>query len=125
MASDRRPSRSARRARRISGTAFPTGPGRFAARRFVWDSCLVRHPMPRALALARELMSLAERGGDAPRVAIACRVLGQSLFQIGKPAEADPVLARGVALADGVADTEFAIYGEDQRTVFRLLRGRV
>jgi predicted ATPase len=52
-------------------------------------------------------------------------VLGQSLFQIGKPAEADPVLARGVALADGVADTEFAIYGEDQRTVFRLLRGRV
>jgi predicted ATPase len=35
------------------------------------------------------------------------------------------VLARGIALADGLADTEFAVYGEDPRIICRINRGMV
>jgi class 3 adenylate cyclase len=102
---------------------LPDWPGTFAAQKLVWNSCMMRQPVRRAVALALDLMSLAERDGDPAQIAIACRALGPSLLEYGKPAEADPVLARGVALADSVADTEFAIYGEDPRIICRLFRG--
>jgi tetratricopeptide (TPR) repeat protein len=106
------------------GDRLPGWPGAFAVRKVVWNSCLVGRQMWRAVPLARELMSLAEHDGDPPRIAIACRALGYSLWTAGKPAEADPLLARGVALADGLAHTEFAIYGEDLRIICRLSRGQ-
>jgi predicted ATPase len=43
----------------------------------------------------------------------------------GKQAEADAALTRGLALADGLADSEFAIYGEDPRIICRLYQGSV
>jgi tetratricopeptide (TPR) repeat protein len=100
-------------------------PGTFAAHRVVQNSCLNRGPVPRAVALARELLSLAERSGDPARMAIACRALGYSLGMAGKQVEADPVLARSISLADGLADTEFAVYGEDPRIIGRLYLGQV
>src|SRR5215470_17543328 len=39
-------------------------PGALAARKVVWHTCLMRQPVPRALALGHELLSLAERSGD-------------------------------------------------------------
>jgi hypothetical protein len=104
------------------GERLPDWPGRFAADRAAWNACLLRQGGT-ALALARDLMSLAERDGDPARIAIACRALGFSLLTTGKLADADPVLARGVALADALAETEFAVYGEDPRILCRLLLG--
>jgi hypothetical protein len=105
------------------GDRLPDWAGRFAVHRMVWNSCLVRQPVPRTLVLARDLLSLAEAERRSGAHSIACRALGFSLFQYGKPVEANPVLARGVAIADGVADNEFAIYGEDPRIICRLSRG--
>jgi hypothetical protein len=42
---------------------------------------------------------------------------------VGEQGEADSVLARGIALADGLADTELTIYGEDPRIICRIFRG--
>jgi class 3 adenylate cyclase len=86
------------------GECLPDWPGRFYAHRVAWSSCLSRQPVPRTVALARDLLVLAERNGDPAQIALACRALGWSLFCAGKPAEADPVIARGVAVADAPAD---------------------
>ena len=39
------------------GEGIPDWPGAFAARKVVWNSCLVRQPTRRAVTLARDLMS--------------------------------------------------------------------
>jgi predicted ATPase len=85
----------------------------------------MRQPVPRALALAHDLLSLAERSCDPARIAIACRALGYSLCIAGEQGGADLVLARGIALAGGSADTEFGAYGEDPRIICRINRGTV
>jgi predicted ATPase len=81
----------------------------------------MRQPVPKALALGHEVLSLAERSGDPAHIAIACRALGYSHYIAGEQGEADPVLARGIALADGLA----AVYGEDPRIICRINRGMV
>jgi class 3 adenylate cyclase len=108
---------------KVLGEQSPDWPGRFAAHKVVWNSCLLRQPVPRGSALARELLALAEWSGDPARIAVACRAFGFSLCMAGKPAEADPVLARSITLADQLEDTEFAVYGEDPRIICRLYLG--
>ena len=103
------------------GDRLADWPGALAVRKVVWHTCLMRQPVPRALALGRELLSLAERSGDPAHIAIACRALGYSLYIAGEQGEADPVLARGIALADGLA----AVYGEDPQIICRINRGMV
>jgi hypothetical protein len=102
------------------GDRLADWPGRFAAHRVVWHTCLLRQPVPRAVGLARDLFAFAERSGDPANIAIACRALGYSLFIAGEQAEADPVLAQGVTLADGLADSKFAVYGENPRIICRI-----
>lgn len=107
------------------GATLADWPGRFAAHRVVWNSCLMRHPVPRTVDLARELYSLATEDNDVVRLAIACRALGYTLFIAGEQSEADQLLERGAALADSRAETEFKIYGEQPQIVCRLYRGAV
>src|SRR5690348_4401502 len=52
---------------------LPGSPGRFAARRLAWNSCLMRQPVPKTLALARELLRLAEEERDPAKRAVAHR----------------------------------------------------
>ncbi len=106
------------------GEELPDWPGLFAAHRVLWTSCLTRQPVPTAVASARELLALAEQSSDAARIAVACRALGYSLYVAGKQADADSVLARGIAFADSSGDTEFAVYGEDPRIIGRLYRAQ-
>jgi len=56
--------RRLRGAPKALGEGIPDWPEAFAARKVVWNSCLVRQPSRRAVTLARDLMSLAEQGGD-------------------------------------------------------------
>jgi class 3 adenylate cyclase/predicted ATPase len=107
------------------GATLADWPGRFAAHRVVWNSCLMRHPVPRTVDLARELYSLATQDDDVVRLAIACRALGYSLFIAGEQGEADELLGRGAALADSRPEAEFKIYGEQPQIVCRLYRGAV
>jgi class 3 adenylate cyclase/predicted ATPase len=107
------------------GATLADWPGRFAAHRVVWNSCLMRHPVPRTVDLARELYSLATKDDDVVRRAIACRALGYTLFIAGEQSEADELLERGATLADSRPETEFKIYGEQPQIVCRLYRGAV
>jgi hypothetical protein len=100
-------------------------PGRFAAHRVVWNSCLLRQPVPRTLSLARDLIDLAGDAGDPRQLAIAHRALGFSLYIAGKLAEAADILARGADLADNFSDAEFALYGEHPSMVCRINGGYV
>ena len=61
---------------------------RFLAYRFVWNSSLMRRPVPQAIALARTLMDLAQGGNDATQLAIAHRALGFSIQIAGRLAKA-------------------------------------
>ena len=76
-------------------------PSRFTARRLAWNSCLMRQPVPRTVALARGPRELADRMNPA-KLAVAHRSLGYSLLIAGEFGEADEMLARGVALADSI-----------------------
>jgi DNA-binding winged helix-turn-helix (wHTH) protein len=96
---------------------------RFAANRVVWNASLMRHPVPRTLALAREVMSLAQTIDDAPRLALAHRALGTSLKLAGELSAAADLLARGAKLADAVADDDFVPYGEHPGSVCRAFAG--
>ncbi|GEO16975.1 ATP-binding protein [Microvirga aerophila] len=107
------------------GATLADWPGRFAAHRVVWNSCLMRHPVPRTVDLARELYSLATQDEDVVRLAIACRALGYTLFIAGEQGEADQLLERGAVLADSRPEAEFKIYGEQPQIVCRLYRGAV
>ena len=107
------------------GDRFPGWPGAFIARRLAWNSCLLRREASRTVGLARGLLSAAEADGDPVRAAVGRRALGYSLFVAGELAEARGDLERGAALADGLADTAFAVYGEDPRIVCRIYLGKV
>ena len=72
---------------------------RFLAYRFVWNSCLLRRPLPQTVALAQTLMDLVRLDKDAARLAIAHRALGYSTHLTGMQAEADELLANGARLA--------------------------
>ena len=73
-------------------------PSRFAARRLAWNSCLMRQPVPKTVALARDLMELADHDKNPAKLAVAHRALGYSLLIAGEFREADEILARGVHL---------------------------
>jgi class 3 adenylate cyclase/tetratricopeptide (TPR) repeat protein len=109
------------RARELSASLDPQG--RFLAHRVVWNSSLMRHPLLQTVGLARDLVSLANRDGDAPQRAAAHRALGYSLSVIGDLEEADRILQQGIALADTAADAAFLAYGENPQIVCRLYRG--
>jgi class 3 adenylate cyclase len=94
-------------------------PGRFAAHRLTWNCCLMREPIPKTIALARNLTRLANEDMDQARIAVAHRSLGYSLLIAGEFAEAGENLARGVELADTIPDREFAVYGEHPSMVCR------
>jgi predicted ATPase len=49
------------------GDRLADWPGAFAARKVVWHTCLMRQPVPRALALAHHLLSLAPSGAAIRR----------------------------------------------------------
>lgn len=100
-------------------------PRRFAARRVVWNSSLLRQPVPKTVALARDLLAIADRDGDPARRAVACRALGYSLFIAGEQVEADPLLNQGIVISEDLPDSEFAIYGEHPQIVCRLYQGQV
>jgi tetratricopeptide (TPR) repeat protein len=104
---------------------LPGSPSRFAAHRVAWNSCLMRQPLPRTLQLARDLARLADEDRSPAKLAVAHRSLGYSLLMVGEFREADEILARGAAIADTVADREFAVYGEHPSMVCRFYRGQV
>ncbi|MFL5256876.1 MAG: hypothetical protein ACJ8AI_29080, partial [Rhodopila sp.] len=103
---------------------LPEAPGRFAAHRLAWNSCLLRQPVPRTVHLARNLFELADQDRDPAKLAVACRALGYSLLMAGELREADDILARGVALADTIPDSEFFVYGEHPGMVCRVYGGQ-
>jgi class 3 adenylate cyclase len=96
---------------------------RFTAYRLMWNSCLMRQPLPRAVASARELTDLAREGGDNARLAIAHRALALSLFMRGEFSEANALFTEGVRLADSISDAEFLVYGEHPGMICRLYGG--
>jgi class 3 adenylate cyclase len=99
-------------------------PSRFAAHRLAWNSCLMRQPVPRTVALARELIALADHDKSPAKLAVAHRALGYSLLVAGEFPEAAEILARGAALADTISDHEFAVYGEHPSMVCRAYGGQ-
>lgn len=92
---------------------------RFAALRVVWNSGLMRGPLPAAVARAQELMRRARASGGPARLAVAHRALGYSLCMSGRQQEALPLLQQGQALADGLGDAPFALFGEHPGLVCR------
>jgi class 3 adenylate cyclase len=98
-------------------------PAGFAACRLNWNSCMMRHPAPDALALARELMASAQGDGDPAQLAIAYRALAMSLFYVGEQTEADALFEECARLADGVPDAQFSVYGEHPGMLGRLYGG--
>jgi hypothetical protein len=97
---------------------------RFAAYRLNWNSCIMRHPAPRALPLALDLMALARAGDDCARLALAHRALAFSLLMAGNHSKADQLFAECVNLADNVSDTEFGAYGEYPGMIARAYGGQ-
>jgi hypothetical protein len=99
-------------------------PHRFAAQRVAWNSCLMRQPVPKTVALARDLVSLADADESPAKLAVAQRALGYSLFIAGELREAVELLDRGIVLADGISDREFVVYGENPGMVCRVYAGQ-
>ena len=97
----------------------------FAAQRVAWNSSLMRQPVPKTAALARDLVGLAEEDGNPAKLAVAHRALGYSLLIAGEFREAAETLARGATLADTGLQGEFAIYGEHPSMVCRAYGGQV
>ncbi|HEX3414020.1 MAG TPA: AAA family ATPase, partial [Stellaceae bacterium] len=109
---------SALRAKQLSDK-LPGSSSRFAARRLAWNSCLMRQPVPKTVALAQELLELAEGTQDPAKLAVAYRALGYSLLVAGDLRNAADILGRGIALADALSDQDFAVYGEHPGMVCR------
>lgn len=101
----------------------PELPIRFAASRVVWNASLMRHPVARTLAHARDLMALAAHSGDSVQLALAHRALGTSLKLAGDLRAAYELLERGAALADTVDDSAFVDFGEHPGMVCRAFAG--
>jgi class 3 adenylate cyclase/predicted ATPase len=98
---------------------------RFAAQRIAWNSSLMRQPLPRTAALARDLVGLAEEDGNPAKLAVAHRASGYSLLIAGEFREAAETLAQGATIADTIPEGEFAIYGEHPSMVCRAYGGQV
>jgi hypothetical protein len=114
----------AMRAKELSDR-LPDSPDRFAAHRLMWNSCLLRQPVPGTVALARNLLELA-RGTEGPvQLAAAYRALGYSLFIVGELPSAAEILAKGAALADGVPDPTLTSMVSIQAMVCRAYGGQV
>jgi tetratricopeptide (TPR) repeat protein len=94
--------------------------GGFAAHRVLWNHSLMRHAVPTTLQHARQLMAHAQAAQQPVELALAHRALGCSLIYVGEHREADRLLAQGIALADLVADAEFAGYGEHPGMICRV-----
>jgi class 3 adenylate cyclase len=99
-------------------------PARFTAYRLMWNSCFMRQPIPRTVALARELMVLAREGYDPARFALAHRALATSLFMAGSLSEADTLFAECVRLSDDIPDAEFVASGEHPGMIGRVYGGQ-
>jgi hypothetical protein len=112
----------ATRARKLSD-GLGEHKSRFAVYRVVWNSCLLRRPVPQSVDLAQNLMTFARETNDTARLAIAHRALGYSMQVAGATAQADELLAEGALLADRALDAEFAIYGEHPGMVCRTYCG--
>ena len=91
----------------------------------MWNSCLLRQPVPRTVALARGLFEFAESNGNPAQLAIVYRALGYSLFMAGELVGAAEALAKGAALADVIPDSDFSIYGEHPSLVCRAYESQV
>jgi class 3 adenylate cyclase/adenylylsulfate kinase-like enzyme len=114
----------AARAKELSDQVADRG-RRFAAHKVEWNSCLLRQPVPRTVALAWDLVDLANGSGDSAQLAVAYRALGYSLFMAGELRQATDVLSRGTTLADEIPDAKFAIYGEHPSMVCRVYDSQV
>ena len=112
------------RAKNVSDKLYGSQ-NRFAAQRVAWNSSLMRQPVPRTMALATDLVGLAEEDGNPAKLAVAHRALGYSLFIASEFREATELLARGATLADTISQSEFAIYGEHPSMVCRAYGGQV
>ena len=99
-------------------------PNQFAAHRVAWNSRLMRQPLPRTIASARDLTRLAEEDHNPARIAVADRSLGYSLLIIGEFREAAEIFAHGASTADTVDDREFAVYGEHPNIICRIYGGQ-
>jgi hypothetical protein len=97
---------------------------RFAVGRFVWNSCLLRRPIPEAVALAQRLMFLAQESGDPAQLAIAHRAVGYSMKMAGNLEVADKLFAEGIDLADDLSDDQFVAYREHPGMVCRVYRAQ-
>jgi integrase len=74
------------------------------------------------MALARTLVDFAREDNDTARLAIGYRALGFSILCAGDLGHADKLLSDGIALADSVPDSRFAVYGEHPGMVCRSYR---
>jgi predicted ATPase len=84
----------------------------------------MRQPVPTTVALARDLIGLANEDKSPAKLAVAHRSLGYSLLMAGELREATEILARGAAIADSISDREFAVYGEHPGMVCRIYGGK-
>jgi ATP/maltotriose-dependent transcriptional regulator MalT len=84
----------------------------------------MRHPVQKTMALAQDLIGLAEESKNAAKLAVAHRALGYSLLVAGKFREGEAILARGAAFADTISDDEFTAYGEYPSMVCRAYGGQ-
>jgi tetratricopeptide (TPR) repeat protein len=98
---------------------------RFAVYRVVWNSSLLRRPVPQFVGLAHQLMTLARNVDNPAQLAIAHRAVGYSMHIAGAQADADRLLAEGVVIADGVSDAEFTLFGEHPGMICRGYRGSI
>jgi hypothetical protein len=78
----------------------------FPVLRGLWHCYLVRGELQRAHGLAERLVVLAEEQAVPLRRALAQRVLGTTLFFLGRFADATAALDEGVAIDDAVATWE-------------------
>ena len=111
------------RAIELSGK-LPGSPSQFATHRLAWNSCLMRQPVPKTVALAQDLVRLADRDKNPVKLALAQRALGYSLLVAGKFPEASEILARGAEIADTISDDDFAVYGEHPSMICRAYGGQ-
>ena len=58
----------------------------------------MRQPVPKTLAMAQDLMALANSGSDPAKLAVAHRALGYSLFIAGELREAKRFLPKALPL---------------------------
>jgi class 3 adenylate cyclase/predicted ATPase len=116
--------RCARRAKEIAAR-LGDPEHRFTATRAVWNSSLLRHPVPETLALSAELPPLAEATGNPVQLAMAYRARGYSLYIACQLEAALSQLTRGIELADaGPEPALFWIYGEHPGMVCRAYAGQ-